>query len=56
MSTPEIKAYLLALQNQEEYSIDYIRRNLLATLSELRGTSKVKKAFEEAIKGVGSIQ
>lgn len=52
MSTPEIQGYLLALRNQEEQKLEDIRLGLLATLDEYRGFSKIKKLFEEAIKGV----
>lgn len=52
MSTPEIKAYLLVIQHQEEKAREDIRIGLLATLSEYRGPSKVKLEFEKAIKDV----
>ena len=52
MSSPEIQAFFLALRNQEEQNLEDIRLGLLATLDEYRGFPKIKKAFEEAIKGV----
>jgi hypothetical protein len=52
MSSPELQAYLLTLRAQEEQNLEDIRLGLLATLAEYRGFPKIKKAFEEAIKGV----
>lgn len=52
MSSPEIKAHLMTLQAQEEQNLEDLRLGLLATLSEYRGFPRVKKAFEDAIKGV----
>ena len=52
MSSPEIQGYLLALKTQEEQNLEDIRLGLLATLDEYRGVPRIKKLFEEAIKGV----
>jgi hypothetical protein len=52
MSSPEIKAYLMTLQAQEEQNLEDIRLGLLATLSEYRGFPHIKKAFEDAILNV----
>jgi hypothetical protein len=52
MSSPEIQAYLMTLKAQEDQNLEDIRLGLLATLSEYRGFPHIKKAFEEAIKGV----
>ena len=52
MSSPEIEAYLLNLQAQEEQNLEDIRLGLLATLHEYRGFPHIKKLFEDAIKSV----
>ena len=52
MSSPEIQGYLLALKNQEEQNLEDIRLGLLATLDEYHGVPRIKKLFEDAIKGV----
>ena len=52
MSSPELQAYLLTLRAQEEQNLEDIRIGLLATLDEYSGFPEIKKAFEEAIKGV----
>lgn len=52
MSSPEIQGYLLALKTQEEQNLEDIRLGLLATLDEYRGVPRIKKLFEEAIRGV----
>ena len=52
MSSPEIQGYLLALKHQEEQNLEDIRLGLLATLDEYRGVPRIKKLFEDAIKGV----
>jgi hypothetical protein len=52
MSTPETKAYIMTLLDQENQNLEDIRHGLLATLNEYRGFSNVKKLFEDAIKSV----
>ena len=52
MSTPENKAYIMTLLDQENQNLEDIRIGLLATLNEYRGFPAIKKLFEVAIKGV----
>ena len=52
MSSPEMKAYIMTLLDQENQNLEDIRLGLLATLSEYRGFPHIKKLFEDAIKGV----
>jgi hypothetical protein len=52
MSTPENKAYIMTLLDQENQNLEDIRRGLIATLNEYRGFPSVKKLFEDAIKSV----
>ena len=52
MSSPEFQAYLMTLKAQEEQNLEDLRLGLLATLDGYRGFPHIKKAFEEAIKGV----
>ena len=49
MSTPENRAFILTLLEQENQNLQDIRLGLLATLSEYRGFPNVKKLFEDAI-------
>ena len=50
--SPELKAHLMIMSDQEEQNCEDIRLGLLATLAEYRGFSNVKKLFEDAIKSV----
>jgi len=52
MSTPENKAYILSLLDQENQNLEDIRLGLLATLNEYRGFPNIKKLFEDAIKSI----
>ena len=52
MSTLENQAFILTLLDQENQNLEDIRLGLLATLSEYRGFTNVKKLFEDAIKAV----
>lgn len=48
----EIRLYLMTISEQASQNLEDIRLGLLATLSEYRGASSVKKLFEDAIKSV----
>jgi hypothetical protein len=52
MSSPELQAYIMTLEAQEEQNLEDLRLGLLATLAEYRGFPHIKKAFEEAILNV----
>ena len=52
MPSPENHAFILTLLDQENQNLEDIRLGLLATLSEYRGFSNVKKLFEDAINSV----
>ena len=52
MSTPENRAFIMTLLEQENQNLEDIRLGLLATLNEYRGFPKIKKLFEVAIRDV----